>query len=142
MVGAAARRGRDHLIRRVGMSQRTPPAAPPRDVAPTSATRRAGGRDAAQVGPGAVLTPGLKTDDDKNLKRRGGRSRGEPRGQRLAPSSHRPELIRLSRDLWEPRYGRELSDEEAREILINMLGFCHVLMAWSVAEREDLDHAA
>ncbi len=85
------------------------------------------------------------TNDDKNrdghrsLDPHGQRRR---RGQRLTPSSHSPALVRATRDLWEPRYGRRLSDEEARQILENMIGFSRVLLAWSGAESQDVDRAA
>ncbi|MHB8509001.1 MAG: hypothetical protein ACYDGR_10205 [Candidatus Dormibacteria bacterium] len=82
------------------------------------------------------------TDDDADPERGRGPRRRRPGGRGQTPSSQRPELLRLTRDLWEPRYGRRLSDEEAREILTNMTGFCRVLLAWSETERDCLDRAA
>ena len=72
-------------------------------------------------------------------------SRQEPnrgRGRRRTPSALSPELLAATRALWEPRYGRQLSDEEARQILANMLGFCHALLARDTAARGAVEEAA
>ena len=33
-------------------------------------------------------------------------------------------------EFWSPRYGRRLSREEAREILVNLTGFVRTLLRW------------
>ena len=47
----------------------------------------------------------------------------------------RNDLLRRTKALWEPRYGRKLSDEEAREIVANVTEFFTILEEW--ASRED-----
>ncbi len=40
-----------------------------------------------------------------------------------------------TRQIWQPRMGRDLTDENAREIMQNVTGFFGVLAEWSRAER-------
>ena len=40
-----------------------------------------------------------------------------------------------TRQIWQPRIGRDLTDEDARQIAENVTGFFGVLAAWSQAER-------
>ena len=40
-----------------------------------------------------------------------------------------------TRKVWQPRLGRELSREDARQIAANVVGFFSVLAEWSRAER-------
>ena len=55
-------------------------------------------------------------------------------------SSHPPndnlkdDLIRRTREIWQPRLGRDLSREDARQIAANFAGFFSVLAEWSRAE--------
>jgi hypothetical protein len=44
------------------------------------------------------------------------------------------ELIRRTREVWQPRLGRDLSREDARQIAANVTGFFSVLAAWSLAD--------
>ena len=44
-------------------------------------------------------------------------------------------LIGYTRQVWQPRLGRDLSCEDARQIAENMTGFFSVLAEWSRAER-------
>ena len=44
------------------------------------------------------------------------------------------ELIRRTREVWQPRLGRDLSREDARQIAANVTGFFSVLAEWSRAE--------
>ena len=44
------------------------------------------------------------------------------------------ELIRRTRQVWQPRLGRDLSREDARQIVTNVTGFFSVLAEWSRAE--------
>jgi hypothetical protein len=39
------------------------------------------------------------------------------------------------RQVWQPRIGRDLTDEDARQIMHNVTGFFGVLADWSRAER-------
>ena len=43
--------------------------------------------------------------------------------------------IARSRQVWQPRLGRDLTDEDARQIIHNVTGFFGVLAEWSRAER-------
>ena len=44
------------------------------------------------------------------------------------------ELIRRTREVWQPRLGRDLSPEDARQIAANVTSFFFVLAEWSRAE--------
>ena len=44
------------------------------------------------------------------------------------------DLIRRTRQIWQPRLGRDLSREDARQIVANVTGFFSVLAEWSRAE--------
>jgi hypothetical protein len=44
------------------------------------------------------------------------------------------DLIRRTRQVWQPRLGRDLSSEDARQISANVCGFFSVLAEWSRAE--------
>jgi hypothetical protein len=43
--------------------------------------------------------------------------------------------IARTRQIWQPRIGRDLTDEDARQIAENVTGFFAVLAEWSDAER-------
>jgi hypothetical protein len=45
------------------------------------------------------------------------------------------ELIRRTLKVWQPRLGRDLSCEESRQIVENVLGFFALLADWSRSER-------
>jgi hypothetical protein len=45
------------------------------------------------------------------------------------------ELIGRTREVWQPRLGRDLSREDARQIAESMTGFFAVLAEWSGAEK-------
>jgi hypothetical protein len=45
------------------------------------------------------------------------------------------DLVDCSRMVWQPRLGRELSREDARQIAANVTGFFSVLTEWSRSER-------
>ena len=44
------------------------------------------------------------------------------------------ELIGRTLEVWQPRFGRDLSPEDARQIAANVTGFFSVLAEWSRAE--------
>jgi hypothetical protein len=44
------------------------------------------------------------------------------------------ELTERTRRIWQPRLGRDLSQEHARQIAANLAGFFSVLAEWSRAE--------
>lgn len=52
--------------------------------------------------------------------------------------------IARTRQIWQPRVGRDLTDEDARQIMHNVTGFFGVLAEWSRAEKRAAanDHAA
>jgi hypothetical protein len=43
--------------------------------------------------------------------------------------------IARTRQIWQPRIGRDLTDEDARQIMHNVTGFFGFLAEWSRAER-------
>jgi hypothetical protein len=45
------------------------------------------------------------------------------------------DLIRYTRQVWQPRLGRDLSREDVREIAENVIGFPTILVEWSRVER-------
>ena len=44
------------------------------------------------------------------------------------------ELIKRTCEVWQPRLGRDLSSEDARQLAANVTGFFSVLAEWSRAE--------
>jgi len=48
--------------------------------------------------------------------------------------------IARTRQVWQPRFGRELSGEDACQIMHNIVGFFGVLAEWSRAERPVADN--
>ncbi len=54
------------------------------------------------------------------------------------PSSSYPsaDLIQHTIRVWEPRLGRPLSEEDARQILENVVGFFRVLHGWDRKQRD------
>jgi hypothetical protein len=53
---------------------------------------------------------------------------------KLAPAAN-DNLIEQTRRLWRSRLGRDVSREDARQIVENVTGFFGVLVEWSHAER-------
>ncbi len=43
------------------------------------------------------------------------------------------DLVGRTRKVWQPRLGRELSHDDARQIAANMTGFFSVLAGWSTS---------
>jgi hypothetical protein len=52
----------------------------------------------------------------------------------VANDNLKGELIGRTREVWQPRLGRDLSPEDARQIAANVTGFFSVLSEWSRAE--------
>jgi hypothetical protein len=52
----------------------------------------------------------------------------------VANDNLKDDLIRRTRQVWQPRLGRDLSHEDARQIAANVSGFFSVLVEWSRAE--------
>ena len=48
----------------------------------------------------------------------------------LRPPDGQRELLDLTLEVWQPLSARQLSDEDAREILTNVTGFFGVLARW------------
>ena len=48
----------------------------------------------------------------------------------------KPELLRRTIDEWQPRYARRLTQEDAREIVDNAVGFFRILREWKIAEQK------
>jgi len=55
--------------------------------------------------------------------------------QRLDAGNDNDAGIARTRQVWQPRIGRDLTDEDAREIMHNVTGFFGMLTQWSRAER-------
>ena len=47
------------------------------------------------------------------------------------------DLIGRTREVWQPRLGRDLSRDEAKQIAANVTGFFAVLAEWSRADMPD-----
>jgi hypothetical protein len=47
------------------------------------------------------------------------------------------ELIGRTREVWQPRLGRDLSRDEAKQIAASVMGFFAVLAEWSRADMPD-----
>ena len=45
--------------------------------------------------------------------------------------------IERTREVWRPRLGRDLSDDEAKQIAANVTGFFTILAEWSRADLPD-----
>ena len=43
--------------------------------------------------------------------------------------------IARTRQIWQPRFGRDLTDEDARQIMHNVTGFFGVLAEWARTEK-------
>jgi hypothetical protein len=56
------------------------------------------------------------------------------KGPHVTNDSHKDDLFRRTRAVWQPRLGRDLSREDARQIAENMTGFFTVLAEWSCAD--------
>lgn len=54
---------------------------------------------------------------------------------KAANDNLRHDLIRRTQQIWKPRLGRDLSCEDARQIIENVSGFFAVLVDWSRSER-------
>ena len=52
----------------------------------------------------------------------------------MKPSAAKDDLIDRTRQVWRPRLGRDLSREDARQIVENVTGFFALLAEWSRAE--------
>ncbi len=60
--------------------------------------------------------------------------RSSVKPSRTANDNLNDDLIRRTREVWQPRLGRDLSREDARQIAANITGFFSVLAEWSRAE--------
>jgi hypothetical protein len=63
---------------------------------------------------------------------------GTPTNGRCYPSA---DLIRHTIRVWQPRLGRPLTEEDARQILNSVVGFFRVLEVWDHKERGDISAA-
>jgi len=52
----------------------------------------------------------------------------------IANDNLKDDLIRRTREVWQPRLGRDLCREDVRQIAKNVTGFFSVLAEWSRAE--------
>lgn len=57
--------------------------------------------------------------------------------KRLNPANDNDggEQLARTRQVWQPRLGHDLTDEDARQIMHNITGFFGVIAEWSHAER-------
>ena len=56
---------------------------------------------------------------------------------KAANDNRNDELIGQTREVWQPRLGRDLSRDEAKQITSNVTGFFAVLAEWSRADMPD-----
>jgi hypothetical protein len=54
----------------------------------------------------------------------------------LRPADRQQELVDLTLEVWQPLSSRQLSDEDAREILANVTGFFGALAKWDRGLRQ------
>ena len=60
----------------------------------------------------------------------------------MKPYAAKDDLIDRTRQVWRPRLGRDLSREDARQIVENVTGFFALLAEWSRAEISSAAKAA
>ena len=56
---------------------------------------------------------------------------------KAANDNHNDELIGRTREVWQPRLGRDVSRDEAKQIAASMTGFFAVLAEWSRTDMPD-----
>lgn len=56
---------------------------------------------------------------------------------KAANDNHNDELIGRTREVWQPRLGRDVSRDEAKQIAASMTGFFAVLAEWSRTHMPD-----
>jgi len=78
----------------------------------------------------------MKQTRSQSLPRERPSSQRRPALERAFPS---PDMIQDTIRVWEQRLGRPLSQEDARQILRNVVGFFRVLQRW---QQEGRDRAA
>ncbi|MFH0702697.1 MAG: hypothetical protein V2B14_04065 [bacterium] len=49
---------------------------------------------------------------------------------------HKQKLINYTKEVWQPYYKEELSDNDTVEIIDNMTAFINLLIKWDKAEKE------
>jgi hypothetical protein len=73
--------------------------------------------------------------DSARRKAAGHEARGAPQCRAGKPSNPANDnLINRTRKVWQPRIGRNLTDEDARQISENVTGFFAILAEWSRVE--------
>ena len=60
--------------------------------------------------------------------------RSSVKPSRAANDNLKHDLIQRTREVWQPRIGRDLSGEDSRQIVENVTGFFSVLAEWSRVE--------
>ena len=56
---------------------------------------------------------------------------------KVANDNRNDELIERTREVWQPRLGRDLSRDEAKQIAASLTGFFAVLAEWSRTDMPD-----
>ncbi|MCP1839110.1 hypothetical protein ACVIHI_007976 [Bradyrhizobium sp. USDA 4524] len=79
---------------------------------------------------GARRTRGRKPRTPK-----GGSEDGRNSGTSYFATTSSPEFLDQTIAFWGPKYGRDLTREDARQIIENMTGFFKVLYAWDEEDR-------
>ncbi len=80
---------------------------------------------------GAARTAGLARGDTDPIAERRRAFDRERKRRAAAPANDN--LIDRTRKVWQPRIGRSLTDEDARQISENVTGFFAILTEWSRA---------
>jgi hypothetical protein len=68
-------------------------------------------------------------------------AQGRSRLAGLPRNAIKEDFIAQTIALWEPRAGRQLTREDAREIIENVTGFFRILQEWDQAERREIEAA-
>ena len=56
---------------------------------------------------------------------------------KAANDNHNDELVGRTREVWQPRLGRDLTRDEAKQIAASITGFFAVLAEWSRTDTPD-----
>ncbi len=56
---------------------------------------------------------------------------------KAANDNHNDELVGRTREVWQPRLGRDLTRDEAKQIATSITGFFAVLAEWSRTDTPD-----
>ncbi len=67
------------------------------------------------------------------------RSSDDDYGPRKPARKYSRDLLERTKQVWQPRTARQLTDDDAREIIENMVGFFRLLHEWRGEDLKDVD---